>query len=559
VPGNTIVGPRAREDKPRDAAPTQLYSWSLTARRRCDARCSRSRSNPGGVLSHSLVRQLWLLLLLAVPAAGEEVSGKVTQVVADALYVDIGSAQGLAPGDGGEIRRVGARIADVAVVTVSGSQARLSIIRSTRRPVVGDDVVMRVRAAKPGDTETEAEAKRPPDERPFEPLLERQKRRAKPTSERNILHGRVSFQQLVQMDREGDLDFSISLLSSDGMLDRIAAGPWSMRWSANLYYRTGEAFENSDLDGEQLIVFNLAFARPLEGGGFLRVGRFLPRTLNSAGYLDGADIEVAVGDNSRLGAALGFKPTRFDLTPSADEPTGLVYLSHRAGTRGGAFASGSYGLLASAWKGEFDRTALLLEQVAELGKARLDATATIDFDVGGTEFRTGTRLTQLNAYLSWRISRAVTLRAGADHWERLDTAAQRAQFDIVDPLLFDDGFWRSWLGAVFVLPGRLRLDLEGIRGGNVSFTVYNLESFTGDGYGGRVNMHFPLAGGRWMFRAAAGFRYLEVADVEFDVTDVRLNVDYLPGGKWQISGGVQWLGGTALDSLLIDFRVDYRF
>ncbi len=530
------------------------------------------------------MRYVWLLLLLAVPAAGEEVSGKVTQVVADALYVDIGSAQGLGPGDGGEIRRVGARIADVAVVTASGSQARLSIIRSTRRPVVGDTVVMRVRAAKPDEAETEAEAKRPPDERPFEPLLERQKRRAKPTSERNILHGRVSFQQLVQMDREGDLDFSISLLSSDGMLDRIAAGPWSMRWSANLYYRTGEAFENSELDGEQLIVFNLAFARPLEGGGFFRAGRFLPRTLNSAGYLDGADIEVAVGDNSRLGAALGFKPTRFDLTPSLDEPTGLVYLSHRAGTRGGAFASGSYGLLASGWKGEFDRAALLLEQVAELGKARLDATATIDFDVGGTEFRTGTRLTQLNAYLSWRISRAVTLRAGADHWERLDTAAERAQFNIVDPLLFDDGFWRSWLGAVFVLPGRLRLDLEyasinsdtgptttpwrvtlehfdpfGIRGGNVSFTVYSLESFTGDGYGGRLNMHFPLAGGRWMFRAAAGFRYLEVADVEFDVTDVRLNVDYLPGGKWQISGGVQWLGGTALDSLLVDFRVDYRF
>ena len=126
------------------------------------------------------MRYAWLLLLLAVPAAAEEVRGKVTQVVADALYVDVGSAQGLAPGDAGEIRRVGARIADVSVVTVSGSQARLSIIRSTRRPVVGDDVVMRTRAAKPSDAEGETEAKRPPDERPFEPLLERQKRRANP-------------------------------------------------------------------------------------------------------------------------------------------------------------------------------------------------------------------------------------------------------------------------------------------------------------------------------------------------------------------------------------------
>ena len=530
------------------------------------------------------MRLLWMVALLALPAAAGEVRGKVTQVLADAVYVDVGSSEGLAPGDGGEIRRVGGHIADVSVVTVSGSQARLSIIRSTRRPVVGDEVVLQARNGKKAEPEESDGAKSPPDEEPFEPLLERQKRRAEPTTERNIVHGRVSFQQLIHSDSEGDLDYSISLLSSDGMYDRIAGSRWSMRWSGNLYYRTGEAFEGSEFDGEQLIVFDLSFARPFGDGGFFRLGRFLPRTLVSAGYFDGADVEVPLGKQARFGAALGFKPTRFDLTPSADEPTGLVYGSYSAGQRGKAYASGSYGLLASAWKGDFDRAALLLEQVAELGKARLDATATIDFDVGGAEFRSGTNLTQLDAYLSWRVARIVTLRAGVDHWERLDTAAERAEFPNIDPLLFDDGFWRSWIGAVFVMPARLRLDLEyaninsdtgptttpwrvtlehfdpfGLSGGNLSLTVYSLESFQGDGYGGLFNVNFPFPGGKWLVRGTAGFRDLDVSGEDFDVTDVRLSADYLPGGGWQISGGVQWLGGTALESLLVEFRVDYRF
>ncbi|MHC4939250.1 MAG: hypothetical protein ACYTHK_09805 [Planctomycetota bacterium] len=518
------------------------------------------------------------ILLLASVAVADEVKGRVTQVVADAIYVDLGSSHGVAAGDPGEILRVGQRIADVEVVTASGTQARLSILRSTRRPQVGDTVVLRVRAGRADDPESEA--KRPPEERPFEPLLERQKKRAEPTAERNILHGRVTVQQIVQSDREGDLDYALSLLSSDGMFDRIAGSRWSLRWSANLHYRTGDAFEGSELEGEQLIVFDLAFARPVAGGGFVRFGRFLPRTLQSAGYFDGADAEFAVGANTRLGGAIGFKPTRFDLAPSLDEPAALVYASYRAGKRDDAYASGSYGLLASAWEGEFDRAALLIEQIAELGTARLDATATIDFDVGAAQFRSGTRLTQLDAFLSWRITRKMTLRGGADRWERLDNAAERERLPVLDPLLYEDGFWRSWVGAVFVLPWRLRLDLEyaridsdsgpttnpwratlehfGSSGGNVSLTVYGLESFEGDGYGGLLNGNLPLGGGKWLLQGAVGFRYLDVSGEEFDVTDVRFNVDYFTGG-WQISGGLQWLGGTALDSLLFDVRVDYRF
>jgi len=530
-----------------------------------------------------MMRCAWLVIILAASATAEELRGKVTQVVAGAIYIDVGSARGLASGDAGEVRRAGTRVADVAVITVSGSQARLSISRSTRRPVLGDEVVLFTQSKKKAES-AKQDAKRPTEEEPFQPLLERQKLRAKPVAKRNIFHGRVSFQQLVQIDNEGDFDYSTSLLSSDGMFDRIGGSPWSLNWAGNLYYRTGDAFEGTELEGDQLILFGLSFARPLADGGFLRFGRFLPRAMSGAGYLDGAAIETSVGQNTNLGAAFGFKPTRLDLSATTDEPTGLVYASYAAGTRGDAYSSGSYGVLVSGWESRLDRTALLLEQVVERGKARLDATATVDFDVGGAEFHEGVRLTRMDAVFSWRHSRATTFRAGADRWERLDTAAERAQFEALGPLLFDSAFWRPWVGAVFVLPAHYRLDLEyaqihgddgsttapwratlekfdpfGIAGANMSFTVYNLEGLTGDGYGGLMNTSFPFAAGTWTLGASAGFRLLDTNDQELDVTDVRLSVDHLLGSGWQLSGGVHWVNGTAVDSLLLEFRVDYRF
>jgi len=530
------------------------------------------------------MRPILLLLLAAAPAFADEVRGRVTQVIAGAAYVDVGADDGVAEGDAGEIRRAGARIADVEVVTVAGSQARLSVLRFTRAPAVGDEVVLRTKGAAAAASDGETEAKKPPEERPFEPLLERQKKRAEPTTERDILHGRLSVQQLFQVDNESDLDYSISEFSADGTYDRIAGSRWALRWSGNLYYRTGAAFDDSDLDGAELVVFDLSLAHPLGDGGFVRFGRFLPRTLTSAGYFDGADAEVALGRNVRIGGAVGFKPDRVDLAPSGDEPEALVYASVRGGRRESAYWSGSYGVFASAWKGELDRAALLIEQVAELGRLRLDATATIDFDVGSSLFESGTRLTQLDAYLTWRVARWLTLRGGADHWERLDTAAERDRYDIVDALLFGDPFWRSWVGAVLVLPARLRLDMEyaqieseqgpttnpwqvtlehydpfGVPGASVSVTVYGLEGFDGDGYGGLFNAHTPLGGGIWFLSASAGFRAFDEAGTDFEITDVRLSIDYNPSRSWQLHGGVQWLGGTAVDSFLVDLRVDFRF
>ena len=43
------------------------------------------------------------------------------------------------------------------------------------------------------------------------------------------------------------------------------------------------------------------------------------------------------------------------------------------------------------------------------------------------------------------------------------------------------------------------------------------------------------------------------------MSNVQIDVDYAAGGGWQISGGAQWVGGTALDALLFQFRLDYRF
>ena len=65
-------------------------------------------------------------------------------------------------------------------------------------------------------------------------------------------------------------------------------------------------------------------------------------------------------------------------------------------------------------------------------------------------------------------------------------------------------------------------DPFGMSGANVSLTVYSVESFEGDGYGGLFATAIPLGEGRWIARATAGFRAFDAGGIELEVTDVRV-------------------------------------
>jgi len=521
-----------------------------------------------------------LVALLAATTASalQDVVCRVSYVSAGALYVDAGVDRNLRPGDVGEVRRDGERIAGVEVVSVSRSSARLRTLDGAA-PLPGDTVHLRARV--PAGPEPEPDPEPKADNGDFVPLLEKQKQQIKVGPKGNIFHGRVSLDQRFQGDSNGNLGYWMTLLGSSGSLDRIAGGPWALRWFAKASVREGDAFENSPLQGARLDVYEFFASRPLQGGnGFLRLGRLLPRGLAAAGYVDGAQAETLVGGRARVGGVLGFKPARDDLSPSFDQPSALAYATLESGTRGTSYYSGTFGALASWFTGDLDRAALLLDQFFQGGHDfRADLSAEIDFDVGASMVRSGTRLTRFNLDLAWDAAKPVTLRAGTDHYQRLDNRATRDALGIQLPA-FDRGFWRYFGGATVRVHPRVRLDGEliflddpddglttnwragvfwtdpfGVAGGSLSFNAYSVETGVGDSVGGVLNATFPLSGGRWLIAPSLGLRSLE----QVDVTDVHLRAEYRASAQWSFRGSLSYFFGDSVDSALLDFGLVYRW
>ena len=529
------------------------------------------------------------VLLLAVPAwaSPDEIFGTVAYVADDAVYVDQGSDAGLQTGDLGSVQRDGTEIARVEIVSATKRQARARVLRQSEAPRAGDRVVFSVeRRATPEGAGEVPEAGPGTIQAPeaFMPLLERQKQRAQIVPPQDIFHGRLGVTQLIQVDSQGDMDYATTLVGFHGMLDRINGSAWALRWNANASYRTGSAFSGTDQEAMRLDLYGLELRRRLGEDGQVRFGRFVPQGLGAAGILDGAGADVPVGAQLRLGGALGLRPTREDLAPSGKEPTGLAYITTSTPAGSPTRYSGTTGVLVSAYGGDLDRLALLTDQFVSNGGLRAGISAEVDLDVGERAFHTGTRLTRLDAHASWSASAFLTVRANVDHYERLDTAAERDVLDVLDPDLFNNDFWRYGAGIGLTLPARLRLDAEvarieggatgsspnwrvslsqsdpfGALGGYASVTVYNLQSFAGDGVGGLLDAQLPLGGGRWYVRPGLGLRSFDQPERGFEIADAHVQIEFLPTSDWEAHLGITYLSGTVVDDFLLEIGFAHRW
>jgi hypothetical protein len=241
-------------------------------------------------------------------------------------------------------------------------------------------------------------------------------------------------------------------------------------------------------------------------------------------------------------------------------------------------------LLNSYYQGEIDRLALLFDQRAGLAKGlTLYSTAVVDFDVGASRTRSGTRLTQLDVSAVSELSSFLTLRAGVDHWERPDQQAERALVPFPDDRFFDNGYWRYWVGSSQNMPWNLRLSEEvgyiqsdtvdgdvrwqvsltrtGLgawRDASATVAVYNLVAFGDNGYGGRVSGYLPLNKGRLIVQPAAGFRVLQAAE-DVSLSYLSVGLDGRLGRNWNLFGGVTYFSGDEVDSTLFELGLRYSW
>ncbi len=545
----------------------------------------------------------WIVALLlsvsALPCASkaemQNVPAHITYRIEEGVYVDIGSGSGLERGIKGSLLLEDGRSFTFEVMQAANSSALLRFGEQGVDLAAGNEI-LRVELvfddAQQNSEETPvippaATTAAPEEPEPFVPLLERMNKMPALTQSKNVSHGNFGVRQSMQTGTDNQLDRMVTRLYTSGSIDRIEGTEWSLKWSGSARYRTGDAYvDHPDYQSLQPMIYNLMLQHPLEAGGFVRLGRFLPYELPGVGYIDGGQLEVSNGGLLRFGVLAGLKPGRVNLEVTADEPTVAGYTTLEAGKQGSSYYSGTAGLMASLYQGEANRFALLFDQRASLGpKLDVISTAQIDFGVANTT-NSATQLSRFDLTASSRIARNHTLRAGMDHWERADTPSERDLLTIVDNSLFDSGYWRYWVGARHRLPLKLNLNEEvaytvsdntdaamrwrvGLTrtgffqwtSASISSTIYNLESQGNSGFGGLLSAYLPFWDSRLSVRPSASMRWLDPDNGGDGLTmsyysvylDARIN------RKWLLSGGLTQSIGDGADATSFDLGLRYSW
>lgn len=545
-----------------------------------------------------------LAFLVGVGSAAQTtVHGRVTYEAQEGVYVNVGTEGGLAQGLTGTLQFEDGRAVAFEVLHAARQSALLRLVGYPWTERLLDRAVQLAfeprspeQTTPPPGSEQESK-KEPPAASPapgaseakeFVPLLAPVQRTPEPTAPRNVSHGRVDVRQSFQTDAEHNLGYSTTRLRSSGSMERIEGSPWSFTWSGDLRYRTGDTYENHpDYQDIHPDFYQLMFQRPIEDGGFLRFGRFVPVELPGLGYVDGVQGETRRGEGLRFGAIAGLKPGRLNLDASADEPLVAGYTTVEAGRRDGSYYSGTLGLLNSYYHGRMDRLAMLLDQRAGLGpRLTLYSTAAVDLNAGAAETRDGIRLSQLDVFAESRLSSFLGLRAGVDHWERPDIQAERDLLAFPDARFFDNGYWRYWVGSYQNLPWSLQLyeevslidadntgdstryqvrltrtGLFAMRNASASITAYSLAGADTDGYGCSASGCFPFSNGRLIVQPAAGFQTFQTGSQAQDVSLMYLSL-YLDGRlskTWTVFGGLNYSNGNGVDSTLLEVGLRYSW
>ena len=532
-------------------------------------------------------------LCLTAGAETRRTQANITYRIPEGVYVNVGTDAGLKQGLAGTMVLNDGRTL-VFEVTHAAHKTALLRLRGAGENLLGTlqslpvDLVYEVAEETEQEIESDS-AVAHADAEPFVPLLAPPKRLPDMVPVQNITHGSVGIQQTFQNGTDdGQGDYAVTRLNTSGDIDRLFGTAWSFIWSGNVRYRTGDGYRyHPEYESPQPIIYSAYLQHPLAGDGFARLGRFLPLELPGIGYLDGAQLEVDAGNHWSFGAAGGFKPNRVNLEASVDEPTAAAYATFEAGNYGTAHYSGTAGLLASLYQGEADRMALLMDQRAGLGpKLNLISSAEFDFGVANTT-NNQSQLSRFDLQASSRQSSWITLRAGANHWQRLDSQVERDLLPyIVSDQLFDDGFWRYWIGASHELPWKLDLNEEiaytvsdatddavrwrvgltrtGLfkwRYANIGATIYNLEAQGASGQGGLLRAYFPFWDGRIAVRPSASLRWLgsDADGDQLELTYFSIYFDAMLSKAWTLSGGLTATQGDHADAMLFDLGLRYRW
>lgn len=342
---------------------------------------------------------------------------RVTSVAGDAVYVDRGSASGLAEGDRVEFRLDAGVLATGVVRSASAQSARVELDTGSERPAVGVRGVVRVPDTRPGArdaAEEPATVAHPPWTHPPEtwsadrPLLA-PAFGIPPEARAPDLHGRAWLRFDGTRDVEGGRTYGLAAIGADATLENPFGDGGALRADVELYTRTSDVAADDglhDYDETRVRIDRLAY---VVGGTEERqnrflLGRFLQSGVPELGLLDGAEWSHGTDRDTRFGASVGWMPEPYADLASFEDLQAAVHVRHAFDRDGRASAGLAW---QSTWhEGEHDRD--LAVAVAELRPAdrlSLRASAWVDFYGADDEIKgSGAELTEARISGSWTIA-----------------------------------------------------------------------------------------------------------------------------------------------------------
>jgi hypothetical protein len=392
--------------------------------------------------------------------------------------------------------------------------------------------------------------------------------------------------QQISPSNEQDI---MTRVDSDGSFDRLFSKPWSLNWSGNGRYRdSNRSSTAADYHAPQGYLYRLILAGNITERTSLNAGRFIPFELPGLGYVDGAKVHYKANSRLQYGAMAGARPDRETLGFSGDEVMGASYIAYQNGRPGALFFSGTLGVLRTTYLGKPDELAVLYDHRSDLTRFfNLSVTSQVDFNGGTAKVNKDPRLTRLDAYLTSKLLEFLSLRGGVNHYERPDTAAERAISgdDNLDAIR-NSGSWRYSGGSTQNLPFRLSLDEEmtyydtnegrskgfwrvslsryglfSIQQGRVTLSGFNLSEFEGEGHGGQVSLSLPFSNNHFWFDSIYGFRYSGPTGEKktYSTSDISTRLIYRTGKHWDVDLGFSRIYQQGIQSSVGDIGISYQW
>ena len=544
---------------------------------------------------------LSLVCLLAASKAraqgpDEPLAGRVISVSSDGrIEIDIGD-NALKGGDVGVIQRDGAQVglATVLWVDLGVTRLRVASVVPGEQVKVGDVVVFadrkdraNVEGAPPPLPHAGPGAVGPARDE-FVPLLA-------PVAPKKtalargaaVFHGRLRASEVYQTVAPSKAWYRSSRLDTDGSVERVGGGAWSLDWAGNASRRDGSVFSSADdFRRVQPHLYRGALTRKSPDGSFVRLGRFYPAELSGIGYVDGAQADAAAAPHLRAGAAGGARPDRQNMGFATRERVAAGYLTVEAGEYRRLYSSSSLGLLKTFYEGKGDELAALWDQRADLGpKLSLFGNAQLDFHTASAARASGTRLTRLNLNANSPVSDSLSLRAGANHYEPLDTAADHALAGGTTVYL-NNGYWRYSFGSAQSLPAGFQLDedlsytdtsgrwtpgqwrltlgrrgLPGSANAYASLAAYSLYNPAGPDYGATAVLSLPTFSDRLTWDGNVGARLgpTSVARRRLRVSDASVRASWRPSAEWSLDAGLTRSWQESVHSTIANGAVTWRW